>query len=190
MKITSALFALFALAFTSVPAHAGIGLLGGVSFHNVSTSDSTSTPSPTADSKLGFVGGLAFSTNFVIANGEIDVLYNHRTLNFAGTSASSPAIEIPVLARFSFIPAVLDFGIGPYGAFNIGTNQLGYSSPDFGAVGSLRVTVPIPGFHLVIDGRYNYGFTDLANAPLIDVHTREWKVLAGFDIPFMGSSND
>ncbi|MBC7396657.1 MAG: hypothetical protein H7333_04365 [Bdellovibrionales bacterium] len=170
----------------STSAQAGVGILGGLSFHNVANGNNTGTINfNNGSSKLGIVGGLAFSTNFLLLNVEVDALYDHRTLNFTGGSFSSPAINVPLLARFSVIPTILDFGIGPYASFNVGTNELLYTSPDFGGVGSLRVMIPTPGIHLVIDGRYLFGLTDLY--PVGSVHTREFQILAGIDVPFMSN---
>ena len=180
MKILGLLAALF----VTTSAHAGVGLLGGLSFHNISSGNGTQPLNRTnTSSKLGGVGGLAFSSNFLLLNVEIDALYDNRVLNFGSLNASSPAINVPVLARFSVIPLILDLGVGPYASFNVGSNDLGYTSPDFGAIGSLRVTLPTPGIHLVLDGRYLFGLTDLI-APF-NLHTREFQVLAGIDVPFM-----
>jgi hypothetical protein len=181
---------LLSLLTLSTTAHAGVGLLGGLSFHNISTDNGTSTLQITRDSKAGFVGGLAFSSNFLLLNLEIDALYDYRTLTALGVSASSPAIQVPALFRFSVIPAILDFGIGPYASFNVGSNDLGYNSPDFGAVGSLRVMIPTPGIHLVLDGRYNFGFTNLSQVPGFTAHTREFQIMAGIDVPFFGGEDN
>ncbi len=182
MKKLGLLVALFAM---SQSAHAGIGLLGGASFHNVSTS-----PSVNFNTKAGLLAGLAFSSNLPFVNLEVDALYNHRTLSTAGVSVSSPAIHVPVLARFSVIPMILDLGVGPYASFNVGSNDLGYKSPDFGAVGSLRVMLPTPGIHLVLDGRYVYGLTNLSQVGGFDAKTREVQIMAGIDVPFMDTTNN
>jgi hypothetical protein len=169
-----------ALLFMTTSAHASIGILGGASFHNVSTD-----PSVSFNSHAGLLAGLAFSSELPLINLEVDALYDNRSLSVLGTSFSSPAIQIPVLARFSVIPLILDFGIGPYASFNVGTNDLGYKSPDIGIVGSVRLIVPTPGIHLVVDGRYNFGIANLSQVALTSVHTREVQILAGIDIPFM-----
>jgi hypothetical protein len=186
------LLLVFGLLIMSQSAHAGVGLLGGVSFHNVSTDNGAASPSIDKSAKLGGVGGFAFSSNFLLLNLEIDALYDNRTLNFANNAfnVSSPAIQVPVLARFSILPSILDIGVGPYASFNIGSNDLGYASPDIGGVGSVRVTLPFPGIHFVLDGRYNFGFTNLSQIPLVTAHTREVQILAGIDIPFFGGSDD
>ena len=181
---------LLSLLVMSQTAHAGVGILGGVSFHSISFDDGGTNQNINRDSKVGFLGGLAFSSNFMFANMEVDALYDNRTLNVAGTSFSSPAIQVPVLVRISLLPEILDFGIGPYGSFNVGSNDLGYNSPDFGAVGSVRLMIPTPGIHLVLDGRYNWGFTNLAQTNLITIHTRELQVMLGFDVPFFGGSDE
>ena len=179
---------LFCLLSTLPSAHAGVGLLAGAGFHSVSTDDNGTNQNSNRDSKLGFIGGLSFSSNFMLLNAEIDALYDKRTLNVAGFSASSPAIQVPLLVRFSLLPAILDAGVGPYASFNVGSNDLGYQSPDFGAVGSLRITVPAP-IRIVLDGRYNWGFKDLSKTPLLSLHTREWQIMAGIDIPISSESN-
>ena len=180
MKILGLLAALF----ITTSAHAGVGLLGGLSFHNVSSGNGTQPLNRTnANSKLGGIGGLAFSTNFILLNVEVDALYDNRVLNFGGISVNSPAINVPVMARFSILPMILDLGVGPYASFNVGSNDLGYKSPDFGGVGSLRVMLPTPGIHIVLDGRYLFGLTDLY--PIGSIHTREFQILAGIDVPFM-----
>lgn len=167
-------------------AQAGFGLLAGVSFHDVSTDNTAPTPHVEGSSKLGFIGGFAFSSNTPLLNLEVDALYDNRTQNILGSGVSSPAIHVPVLIRFSLIPSVLDLGVGPYGSFNVGSNDLGYDSPDFGAAGSVRVTIPTPGVHLVVDGRYNWGFSNLSQIPGLTLHTREFQVMAGIDVPIFG----
>lgn len=184
------LIAALVLISVSQSAQAGVGLLGGASFHSISFDNGGSTQTYNTSSHVGFIGGLAFSSNFMLLNLEIDALYDNRTLNLPfGTSASSPAIQVPVMARFGIIPAILDIGVGPYASFNVGNNNLVYKSPDFGAVGSVRLMLPTPGIHLVLDGRYNFGFTNLANSSIVTNHTREFQLMAGIDLPFGNSTS-
>jgi hypothetical protein len=180
---------LIALALVlSTTAQAGVGILGGASFHSVSDDNTGTSQNYNRDRKLGFIGGLAFSSNFMLANVELDVLYDHRTLNIGGFNASSPAINVPLMARISLVPAILDLGVGPYASFNVGSNSLGYDSPDFGAVGSVRVAIPLP-IRLVLDARYNWGFSNLTSIPGLSLHTREFQLMAGIDVPLYGDND-
>ena len=66
---------------------------------------------------------------------------------------------------------------------NVGNNALNYDSPDWGAVGSVRVTIPTA-IRFIIDGRYNWGFSNLSRVSPVEAHTREFQLLAGIDLPF------
>ncbi len=183
-KIIIVLLALIA----STSARADVGLLGGLSFYNYSSS-----PSVDSSSSAGLLLGLSYTSSLAAGPGlEIDALYDQRKYSSSNVTVTLPAIQIPVLVRMNLIPEVFDYGIGAYYAFGVGDvstsagtsssySAAGVSSSDFGLIGSLQVTIPIPGItKLIADGRYLFGLSNSSSTAGVTAHTREMELFLGF----------
>ena len=172
-------------------AHADLGVLGGLSYYNIS-----STPDSAVSSKAGITAGLMYTSSLLIGPTlEIDALYNSRKLGLSdGTTNTYPEIQIPVLLRLPIIPFLFNVGAGAYYGFGIGSisnssgasssySAYGMSTSDYGVLASAQATLPIPGIaRLVVDARYAFGLANTSANSAITQHTREIQLLTGLVI--------
>jgi hypothetical protein len=200
-------FALFAPA--SASAQAVIGLKGGIGISDLSVENDDSF-----DSRTAFIGG-GFAT---IGLGETfflqpEVLYALKgaSSDFEGVEATIALdyIEIPLLvgAQFglggsSVVPRVF---AGPAVAFETGCKisgedgfvsveldcdeaEIQTKSVDFGLVFGAGLAIPLGGFELIIDGRYDLGLTNVNDSEFDDesVKNRAWQFMAGVGFPVGG----
>lgn len=192
MKHLNRIAVITAVLFGSTSAHAGWGILAGLNFANISTD-----PDSSLSTKGAFMGGLAFEGH--VAPGfdlELDALYlnSKYTQPIAGidTTTTLKAIQVPIMLRFNLIP-FLNLGFGGYASFGLGhlTTEAGGVSiehdydgtlkkVDLGLIGSARLSIPVGLAHLVVDGRYNFGLTNLADSSTVNsIKTRSFQALAG-----------
>ena len=189
-------FLILASLFFCTSSHAlEFGLLGGINSNTPNVSNNNSGVSVTSASGygLGAFFSLGLVSDFSI---EIDGIFEHRsyTSGSPGTTYSLSDFQVPVFLRYSLAP-LLNIGLGPYwssglGDVGVSTSLLGnlsqtyasagLSQSDFGMATSLQLRVPITPFnHLIVDGRYHYGISNLATTAGSTLQTRELSLLAG-----------
>ncbi len=139
-----------ALAETSI---AGIGILN---FSRLHSTNGGIVGHPHLGVGAGLLLTLPFVSDF---NLEAGGLYVHRRTS----SASTYAIEVPVLVRYSLVPG---FSIGAGGYWVAQTSAPDtLQDYDFGLAASLALTIPFFSvFNLLLDGRYLYGLYNVAVA--------------------------
>jgi len=152
------------VALTGISAHAGWGILGGANMYNLSDSN--------LDTKANVVAGLAFDGYVSEGFGlELDALYARNHTNAFNYSS----VQVPVFLRFQLVP-ILNLGVGGYYAY--ATDEfIGHKRSDAGAIGSVRVGVPISTVNLFVEGRYLYGLMDQFDVG--DAKTRAVQALVG-----------
>lgn len=151
-------------ALSGISAHAGWGVLGGANLYNLSDSN--------LDTKANVVAGLAFDGYVSEGFGlELDALYARNETN----AFSYSSVQVPVQLRFQLIP-VLNIGVGGYYAY--ATDEfIGHKRSDAGAVGSVRLNLPLSQVNLFVEGRYLYGLMDQFDVG--DAKTRAIQALLG-----------
>ena len=126
-----------------------VGLMGGANY-------AMPKPSTGLTEKFGLSGGLSLGVGPL----EVSALYSQYKIEAAGISITTNYLDVPVLFRMGAGPLSLGLG-GFYSTFLDGSTSVGATvngTANYGATGSLRVTVPVVG--LFIDGRYNLGLKD------------------------------
>lgn len=206
---------LIAALVGAAPAHAfDLGVLAGLNFGNNTLSGAAAgnansvSKSSKAAFEIGAKGNFALLPEVSI---EVDAIYatTKSTYNITGNveaTETTKAWEIPVLARYWFIPFA-SVGVGPYLAFATGDintgysdgradttttfDQAGISKTDIGAIASINVAYPIGNsLSIVGDARYLLGLKNLsswteaeklANAGSSDfsIKHRAFEILAG-----------
>lgn len=144
-------------------------------------------------SKVGFQGGLALNIptgpggfsvqpeiNFVTKGTKFKVGNKEQNYNFN-------YLEIPVMAKYSFGPVYVN--AGPSIGFQTGKDKkvkAAYgktTSVDFGLQMGAGVAIPAGPGKLIVDGRYNLGLTDIADAKSINAKNRGFAISLGYAIP-------
>ncbi len=210
LRFGAALFVGFALvAPTSASGQTTIGVKGGIGISDISVEEDDSF-----DSRTAFIGG-GFAT---IGLGETffvqpEVLYALKgaSSSFEGVEATIALdyIEIPLLvgAQFdlggsSVVPRVF---AGPEVAFETGCKISGEDgnvsveldcdeadiqtkSVDFGLVFGAGLAIPLGGFELILDGRYDLGLTDIDDSEFdsASAKNRAWQFMLGAGFPVGG----
>lgn len=193
----------------SVSAQTSIGVKAGIGISDISVEDDGSF-----DSRTAFIGG-GFAT---IGLGETffvqpELLYALKgaSSDFEGVEATIGLdyIEIPLLfgAQFglggsSVVPRVF---AGPAVAFETGCKisgeeggvsveldceeaEIQTKSVDFGLVFGAGLAIPLGGFELILDGRYDLGLTNIDDSEFesASAKNRAWQFMAGVGFPVGG----
>lgn len=194
--------AAFAVFGASQASAQTIGFKVGAAFANVSGDDVEDTESLTSLIGGGFVrfgmGGFGIQPELLY------VTRGFETEDVDGTAQlKADYIEVPILA---VVPLSLGAGLSPYlmagpsFAFKAGCSLEGESegvevdidcedagfdlkSTDIGATIGGGLEFPMGPGALLIEGRYNFGLTNIADAEDADVKTRTAAVMAGYSIP-------
>lgn len=188
-RIIVAAMALAGVSY-GVSAHAGVGVIAGGTF----SSPSFSNPDADINTKTGFIGGLVFeSTSSEMLGFEGDVLYQVQKYSVNGIENSQNGFQVPLMLRFNFLP-IFNIGLGGFATYHIGDvsvngNDISYADArlkrwDFGAVGSVRLAIPIGSLNFFIDGRYLLGLTNNRENPVGDesVKSRTIQAMAGLKL--------
>ena len=107
-----------------------------------------------------------FDTRFDFETGAI-YLNQSSERDSSGTTVTqnTHVLHLPLLFRFNFDERV-GVGIGAYGSFAQGSIPTGTHDRDYGMLLSARASINIvPSLYFIVDGRYQHGFTNLANTP-------------------------
>ena len=210
LRFGAALFVGFALiAPAAASAQTTLGVKGGIGISDISVEGDDSF-----DSRTAFIGG-GFAT---IGLGETffvqpEVLYALKgaSSDFEGVEATIGLdyIEIPLLfgAEFgvdgsSVVPRVF---AGPAVAFETGCKISGEDgnvsveldceeagiqtkSVDFGLVFGAGLAIPLGGFELILDGRYDLGLTNIDDSEFdsASAKNRAWQFMVGAGFPVGG----
>ena len=166
------LILIFLLSAATARADAGVG--AAVVLAGTFQSLTTTPPLNSQSAQLGFPGG-GVLVDFGIGNFRLQsgLLYlQHKTSFPAPVGAiTSQTLEIPVLLRYSILPLV-SLGAGLYGATFVGTPS---NSADFGMVAGVAATLPVGFYDLLVDGRFEQGFTNISPT----TKRSEIQILAG-----------
>jgi hypothetical protein len=175
-----------------------VGILSGVGLNFPSLG--SNFVMTTASSQVGFTGG-AFAAYHLSPELtiELDAVYAYQAYNLVTTistvsittSVAKSVLELPLFIR-GWIFSRLGIGVGPYGAFGIGSYTVAGVSEDyptyqknrseFGIAGSIQGRLPVAEeANLLLDVRYLYGLTDLNNDgnPGDSIKDRQLEILAG-----------
>lgn len=179
-----------------------IGVKGGI---NIADIDTNIEDLPDVlDSKTGFVGGgfvtLGLGSLFAV---QPELLYSQKGFKaeegMLSAQLGTNYIEIPVLLKAQFRLAMLRPAIyaGPVASFETSCNLdvVGVSvdcdddegfvdrkKNDWGAVFGANVDLILGSITLILDGRYQLGLTNLADAPDLpdeEAKNRVWQIMAG-----------
>ena len=212
LRFGAALFVGFALiAPAAASAQTTLGVKGGIGIADLSVDDPFSED-VNLDSRTTFTGG-AFA-NFQLGETffvQPEILYAPKGAkeSEAGAEATFELdyLEIPVLFGAEFpigeglTPRVF---AGPEVAFEIGCQVTGEEggvsasfdcedlgletkSVDFGLVFGAGVGIPLGGFELILDGRYDLGLTNIDDSGEEgSVKNRAWQFMAGVGFPVGG----
>lgn len=143
-------------------------------------------------SKVGFQGGVGLNIKTGLGGFSVQPEVNYISKgtkiknNFGEQDYNFNYIEVPVLAKYSFGPVFVN--AGPSIAFQMGKNDKVRSaygktkSIDFGIQMGAGVAIPVGPGKMILDGRYNLGFSDIADNNL-DVKNRGIAVSLGYAIP-------
>ncbi len=168
------------------------------------------TPTQSLSGKVtpGFGGLLSVGMIPLLMDIQVGVLYAPKKFTITDsaatgveTSLSYKALEIPVLARFTFLP-IVSFGAGAYYAKAIGSvdtefktpasttnltvnyDQLKTNTSDLGLVVSVDAKIGLmPGFSLLVDVRQLWGLTNL-DTGATTTRNRSLEILAGLNFGF------
>lgn len=151
--------------------------------------------SDTYGSKFGLGGGALL--DFGVGSWksfEIGALYVNRETNDTtlGVTTSAHAIEVPVLLRWWLHP-MFSIAAGGYYAQGIGNvttsgnetssqsySDAGYKTNDLGLTGSVAFRLPITtSMRFLVDGRYNYGLTNVSSDSDTTIKNRDVQLLLG-----------
>ena len=183
-------FCILALSSTS---HAlEFGVIGGL--NSSSPSISAGNVDANANSGGGYDLGAFFMMGLVSDFSiEVDGLFQHKNFSSGITQFTMNNFLLPTFLRYSLIP-LFNVGLGPYWGAGVGdvTTAIGNTSTshsygdsgliknDFGFTTSLQFKFPItPVNSLVLDGRYQFGLTNLSNTANGNFKTRGFQLLAG-----------
>jgi hypothetical protein len=158
--------------------HVEYGIKGGVNFANLKDDAADNS----ADSKTGFhVGGLAhihLTRAFAI---QPEIVYSTQGAEYSTGKLKLNYINVPVLAQYMFgngfrIQTGPQLGILTTSEFKSGhteTDVDNYRKVDFGwTLGASYLT----DMGIGIDGRYNFGLTDVTKSNTTDYQNRVWQV--------------
>lgn len=139
------------------------GIRGGVNFANYS--DTPDDP----DSRTGIMIGGYLNIGIPMAPFSIqpEVTYNQKGAESGGSTIEVDYLEVPVLAKFSFMPGPASPHIyaGPYVGIvlNSEVNGVDFSDnteTDFGGIIGAGVDINAGVVNLDLGGRYGFGFVD------------------------------
>lgn len=150
-----------------------VGILGGFNSFNPSVTNTSTTP------KLGHTFGFMFQFVPGPIDLELDVLYASKKVEAGGATFTLNSIQFPLMVRLAPLP-IISVGFGGYyqmGVGNVTTERNGVSAStdynttifyttlglkrnDYGAIGSVRLKLPLGGANLIADLRYLYGLQD------------------------------
>jgi opacity protein-like surface antigen len=168
-------------------AQSGLGIKGGATFSNVTT---TGINPGALQSRTGYSIGLGYESGSPLGIG-IEGLYTQQgvTSTTPGAARELNYIDVPVYLRLSMpIPGLSPFAYaGPQASFEMSCNAGGSSCPDTGRpkttyAGVFGAGVRVMG-GLTLEGRYVYGLTDLKLATVQSINSyksRTFMVLVGF----------
>jgi len=144
-------------------------------------------------SKVGFQGGVGLNIHTGLGGFSVQPEVNYVSKgtkfknSFGEQNYNFNYIEIPVLAKYSFGPVYVN--AGPSIAFQMGKDnkvRAAYGktkSIDFGIQMGAGVAIPAGPGKLIIDGRYNLGFSDIVDGNNLTVKNRGIAVSLGYAIP-------
>lgn len=144
-------------------AQADFGIRGGVNFANYSDVDGD------PDSRSGFMIGAYLDIGVPMAPFSIqpEVTYNQKGAESGGSTIEVDYIEVPVLAKFSFVPGPASPHIyaGPYAGFvlNSEVNGADFSDnteTDFGGIVGAGLDINAAVIKLNVGARYGFGLVD------------------------------
>jgi hypothetical protein len=217
MKTLRFSFALLLAAATGLAAplsaQTTLGVKAGVSIADISASEEGTDVS--FDSRTGFIGG-GFA-NFQLGETfflQPELLYAQKGAKDAFDGIDSTIkldyLQIPVLLGAAF--GIGDGGItprvfaGPQVGFELSCNvsaeiegisasadcteaEIETKSVDFGLVFGAGLGIPVGGFEIVIDGRYDLGLTNVDDSDStfdVSAKNRAWEFMAGVGFPVGG----
>lgn len=165
LKLGSIFVIVFMLFLGIQQTHAQVdfGLRGGVNFANFSDVDGD------LDSRTGFLIGAYLDIGIPMAPFSIqpEVTYNQKGAALGGSAVDVDYLEVPILAKFSFVPGPASPHIyaGPYAGFVInsesnGTDISDNTETDFGGIigAGLDINAAVAKFN--IGARYGFGLVD------------------------------
>jgi hypothetical protein len=186
-----------------------IGFKVGAAFANVSGDDVEDTESLTSLIGGGFVrfgfGGIGIQPELLFVTRGFKVDETDPEIGEVSSKLKLDYIEVPVLA---VLPLSMGAGLSPYVfagpsfAFKLGCKadiegegvdisadcdegegEDPFKSTDIGATLGAGLEFPMGPGALLVEGRYNFGLTNIAEGEDADVKTRTAAVMAGYSIP-------
>ena len=159
---------LTALSVQQAKAQADVGLRAGVNFSNYNDLPDGFEP----DSRTGYmVGGYVdFSVPMSPFSIQPEILYTQKGYEQGGVTLKSDYLEVPVLAKFSFLPGPIQphIYLGPYAGFALNSEASGGgvsidtedAQTDFGGIigGGADINAGVTKFNIGI--RYGFGLVD------------------------------
>jgi hypothetical protein len=187
MKMARGSLLALALCIAPAIAHAQLGIKGGLSYGNVSSSG---VLPGNVDQRSGFAVGLTAISSGVVGFG-LEALYAQRgvTSSVAGDSRHLDYIDVPLYLRVAIPAPISPFAYaGPQASYEIKCGADGTDCPDTGRpkftfAGVIGAGIKF-GAHsgLSLEGRYVYGLTDLKLGTVSSsdsYKTRAFMLLAG-----------
>lgn len=144
-------------------AQVDFGLRGGVNFSNFSDVDAD------LDSRTGFLIGAYLDIGIPMAPISVqpEVTYNQKGAELGGSTINVDYLEVPVLAKFSFVPGPASPHIyaGPYAGFVInsesnGTDISDMTETDFGGIIGAGLDINAAVLKFNVGARYGFGLVD------------------------------
>jgi hypothetical protein len=144
------------------------GIKAGVNFANI-------TDATGLDNRTGFVGGLFLGAKLSDNLGiQVDALYSQQGAEFDLGSFNLDYINIPMVLKY-YVAGGLNIQLGPqFGVLIDDDTQTvvgevinDIATNDFDISGVVGLGLDIP-FGLRLEGRYNFGLTDVPDEPAID----------------------
>lgn len=204
-RTLGAAVAAFALIGVSQASAQTLGFKVGASFANWDMQQNNVSVEGTS-TLTSFMGGgfIRFGAGRIAIQPELNAVTRGFKEDLSGSNSSLKVdyVEVPVLLVLGMNMGT-GMGISPYlaagpsFAFEVkcsvdggdigGTTDCGDNgerkSLDMGLTGAAGIEFPMGPGHLLIEGRYNYGLSNISDDPSVEIKSRTAAILAGYSIP-------